>query len=122
MPMTARAAIFAALVLAPGCSDSSGPTAIEIPISDLVITNDQACRGIVPDARCQFLVEARTEAGQLVSNPVLRWFSSNSTIASVNDSGQVEATGSGTAMVTVTNSTGTVSDTAEVLVHFVNPK
>jgi hypothetical protein len=118
-----RAALCAAFLsaLAVACG-SDGLTTIELPIATLEIQNAGACNGVVPQARCQFVVEARTAEGQLITNPILRWFSSNSAVASVSDEGLVEALSSGQATITVTNSTGTASDSANVLVLITNPK
>ncbi|MGH7549555.1 MAG: Ig-like domain-containing protein [Gemmatimonadota bacterium] len=101
------------------CSSGEGPTNIEIPIAELRITN--ACPGMVEGNTCTLFAEAKTEQRAIVPNPVLRWFSSSSSVASVQENGGsalVTALGQGTATITVTNSSQTVSDFSRVTVLF----
>ncbi len=93
------------------CSSSDGPTSIEIPIASIQIRSGVCA---VPEgATCNVLAEARTPDGVLVSNPVLRWSSSNTTVASVSgesSTATIVAHAIGSATVTVTDTTGDVSD------------
>ncbi|MGH7556566.1 MAG: Ig-like domain-containing protein [Gemmatimonadota bacterium] len=103
----------------PACDSGEGPTNIEIPIAQLSITN--ACPGMVEGNTCTLFAEAKTEQGAIVPNPVLRWFSSSSSVASVQENGGsalVTALGQGSATITVTNSSQTVSDDSRVTVLF----
>ncbi|MGH7570509.1 MAG: hypothetical protein ACREMK_01515 [Gemmatimonadota bacterium] len=101
------------------CSGDEGPTAIEIPIAELRVTG--SCGGMVAGSTCPLLAEAKTADGLVVANPVLDWFSNNPTIASVSgnsSSAVVTAHSEGNATVTVSNTSGTVSDDIRVNVLF----
>jgi hypothetical protein len=115
MIIPVRSAVFALLLMVPcvGCSES-GLTAIEIPIVSLEITN--GCTVMIEGSTCTVRVIAMTEDGQSITNPVLRWFSNSSSVAVRNDRGLIEAVAPGAATVTVSNSTGTVSDATSVTV------
>ncbi|HKY59486.1 MAG TPA: Ig-like domain-containing protein [Gemmatimonadota bacterium] len=99
------------------CSGSDGPTSIEIPIAEIEIRSG-GC--FVPEGEsCNVLAEARTAEGILISNPILRWSSSNTTVASVegeSSTATVRAHAIGDATVTVTDTTGDVSDDMRVSV------
>lgn len=58
----------------------------------------------------------RAAAGNNISNPVLGWSSSSVTVATVSNSGLVQAVGAGTATITAT--AGTVSGSVRVSVSF----
>jgi hypothetical protein len=96
-----------------GCNDS-GPTAIEIRIATLDITN--GCPVMIEGSTCNIDVIARTEEGQVVANPVLRWSSNDSSVAILSNRGLIEAVSPGAATVTVRNSTDTASDNTQVTV------
>jgi hypothetical protein len=96
-----------------GCNES-GPTAIEIPIASLEIT--AGCTVMIEGSTCNIDVIARTEEGQVVANPVLRWSSNSSSVAIRNNRGLIAAVSPGAATVTVRNSTGTASDNTQVTV------
>ena len=115
MSIPIRSTILALLVIVPvaGC-DESGPTAIEIPIATLEITN--GCTVMIEGSECTIGVIAMTEEGQSIINPVLRWFSSNPSVSILNDRGRIAAVAPGQATVTVSNSTETVSDDTRVTV------
>lgn len=103
----------------PGCDSGEGPTNIEIPITELHLTT--SCAGMVSGNTCTLVAQARTNGGLIVPNPVLDWFSSNPTIASVSgssSSGLVSAHTEGSATITVSNTSGTVSDETRVSVLF----
>lgn len=102
------------------CSDGSGPTAIEIPIDSLAFTS--TCTALVPGDTCPLTVEAFTEDGQQIGNPVLRWTSFNSGVASVDTQGLVTARAPGEATIEVSNTTATVSVRTLVHVLHFNPK
>jgi hypothetical protein len=104
-----RALVGAAVTaLALGCSGGSGaPTAIEIPIARIQIT--QPCSVIVEGGQCQIGARAFTEDGRQIANPVLRYVSTNSTAADVSIRGLVTGRAAGSATIFVTNSTGSVS-------------
>ncbi|HUP20183.1 MAG TPA: hypothetical protein VM778_09550 [Gemmatimonadota bacterium] len=97
-------------LLALACSGGGGPTAIEIPIDRLELV--LSC-GTIPETQtCVFRAEAFS-GEQQVANPVLRWFTSNSTVATVEGAGSsatVLGRQTGQATITVSNSTGSVSD------------
>ena len=106
-----------ALGLSLSCSSSDGPTAIEIPIATIRIASG-GC--FVPEGEsCSVVAEARTAEGVLVSNPILRWSSSNTTVADVqgdSNTATIRARAIGNATVTVTDTTGDVSDDMRVSV------
>lgn len=101
----------------PACSSSDGPTAIEIPIATIQIRSG-GC--FVPAGEtCSVVAEAKTAAGVVVSNPVLRWSSSNTTVASVtgeSSTATIRAQAIGNAVVTVSDTTGDVTDEMPVAV------
>lgn len=116
-PRTASALVLTLGLAALSCSSSDGPTSIEIPITSIQIRSG-GC--FVPaGVSCNVRAEARTVDGVLVSNPVLRWSSSNTTVASVegqSDTATISARAIGNATVTVTDTTGDVSDEMRVSV------
>lgn len=99
------------------CSNDDGPTSIEIPIATIQIRSG-GC--FVPEGEsCNVVAEARTSEGVLVSNPVLRWSSSNTTVASVegeSSTATIRAQAIGNATVTVSDTTGDVTDEMPVSV------
>ena len=105
----------AAGLAAASCSNSNGPTAIEIPIADIQIRSGSCA---VEEGRtCNLFAEAKTADGTIVTNPILRWSSSNPTVATVEGQSSqavVSIHSVGTATITVSNTTGDVSDTAKV--------
>ncbi|MGH7544026.1 MAG: Ig-like domain-containing protein [Gemmatimonadota bacterium] len=99
------------------CSNSGGPTAIEIPIATIQIRSGGCF--VEEGASCPVLAEARTADGVLVSNPILRWTSSNTTVASVegeSSTATIHARAIGNATVTVTDTTGDITDDIRVTV------
>lgn len=99
------------------CSNSESPTAIEIDIAALQI-NSGVC-AIPEGATCPVLATALTAEGIPVSNPVLRWSSSNPTVAAVtvgstNLQATVHGRAVGSATVRVENTTGDVFDDLRV--------
>ncbi|HET6340652.1 MAG TPA: Ig-like domain-containing protein [Gemmatimonadota bacterium] len=99
------------------CSSSDGPTSIEIPIATIEIRSGGCF--VEEGASCPVLAEARTADGVLVSNPILRWFSSNTSVASVvgeSATATIRALAIGNATVTVTDTTGDISDDMRVTV------
>lgn len=120
--MHARMPLVAALAAALACSGGSGgPTAIEIPIAAIDVT--QPCGVLIEGDQCQIGVRATSADGSTITNPVLRYISSNSGAADVTTAGVVIGRAPGSATIFVTNSTGSVSDqfTATVLPSS-NPK
>jgi hypothetical protein len=113
--MNIRTAVLALFLIAPlaGCNDS-GPTAIEIPIESLEITS--GCAVMIEGRECTVGVIAMTPEGQSIVNPVLRWSSNSSVVVIRNNRGLIAAVAPGAATVTVSNSTGTVSDDTRVTV------
>lgn len=119
--MRIRATILALFLIAPiAACDESGPTAIEIPIESLEITN--GCTVMIEGSQCTVGVIAMTPEGQSIINPVLRWSSSSSVVSIRNDRGLIQANAPGQATVTVSNSTGTVSANTRVTVLPNTPK
>lgn len=115
----ARTSIFVLAVGFAGaaCSDSDSPTSIEIDIAEIEI-NAGVC-AIPEGATCNLSAEARTADGVVVSNPTLRWSSSNVSVATVqgeSSAAVVRGIAIGSATVTVTNSTEDVSDAVPVSV------
>ena len=107
-------ALAVATVLATACSNSDGPTSIELEIDDLQIVSG-AC-AMPEGGTCQVTAQALSN-GVPVSNPVLRWSSSNSTIASVEGDGGsalVRGLAVGSARVTVSDTAERVSDDVSV--------
>lgn len=119
-----RASLLAPFLLAgalAACSGGSGgPTAIEIEIDSLAFTS--TCTALIPGDACRLTVEAFTENGQRIGNPVLRWTSFNSGVAVVDNGGTVTARAPGEATIEVSNSTATVSARTLVRVLPFNPK
>ena len=102
---------------APACSDSEGPTSIEIPIATIQIRSGGCF--VEEGGSCNVLAEARTAEGVLITNPVLRWSSSNTTVASVegeSSTATIHAQSIGDATVTVSDTTGDVTDDMRVTV------
>jgi hypothetical protein len=120
--ITGKLPVLGLLALAAGCNSGGGPTAIEIPIDRLEIV--AACGAIAETETCTFRAEAFSGTQQ-VANPVLRWSSSNSTVATVEEQGTsavVRGRQSGQVSITVSNTTGTVSDSKTMHVIQANPK
>ena len=98
------------------CGNEEGPTSIEIEIAHLRILNGCA---IAEGASCQLTAVAMTADSVIVPSPILRWTSSNVTVASVtgeSSSATVEGRAIGDATITASNSTFTVSDDVRVTV------
>lgn len=117
VPGTVYALGFALGLTMPACSNSEGPTAIEIPIATIQIRSGGCF--VEEGATCNVLAEARTAEGVLITNPVLRWSSSNTTVASVvgeSSTATIHAQAIGDATVTVSDTTGDVSDDMPVTV------
>jgi hypothetical protein len=106
--------ILAVALLLPACGDS-GPTAIEIPLAQVEITGP--CPFIDEGATCQMAARGITAEGQIVTNAVLRWSSSNNSVAQVNGEGRVFGVGVGKATILVEAAVGQGSDTSDVSVH-----
>jgi hypothetical protein len=99
------------------CSDGDGPTSIEIPIATIQIRSGGCF--VEAGASCPVLAEARTADGVLVSNPILRWSSSNTSVASVegeSSTATIRAVAIGNATVTVTDTSGDIADDMRVTV------
>jgi hypothetical protein len=107
-------AVAAAALILPACSGDSGPTAIEIPLARVEITGP--CPFVDEGATCQMAARGITADNEIVTNAVLRWSSSASSIAQVNNEGRVLGLSPGTATITVEASFGQGRDTARVAV------
>ncbi|HEY7473320.1 MAG TPA: Ig-like domain-containing protein [Gemmatimonadota bacterium] len=107
-------ALLAAALLLPACSGGEGPTAIEIPLARVEIT--QPCGNIGEGDVCQMAARGITADNQIVTNAVLRWSSNASSIAQVNDDGRVFGVGPGRATITVEAAFGQGEDSAEIIV------
>lgn len=97
------------------CSSSDGPTAIEIPIATIQIRSGGCF--VEEGSSCNVVAEAKTAEGVIVSNPILRWTSSNTSVATVegqSSTATIRANAIGNATVTVTDTTGDVSDDMRV--------
>ncbi len=112
--------ILAAALLLPACSGDSGPTVIEIPLAAVEITS--GCSSMAEGTTCQMAARGITAEGQIVTNAVLRWSSSASSVAQVDSDGQVFAIAPGQATITVEAAFGEGSDSSEVFVLQVFPK
>ena len=120
--MRARSALPLAFLALAACSGGSGgPTAIEIPIDRREIAGGCAAY-LLPDERCQLQVRAITAQGQIVTNPVVRWASTDAGVASVDARGRVTARGPGAATIRVSNTTDTAIADRTVNVLTANPK
>ena len=100
----------AAGLVAAACSNSDAPTSIEIDIDEIRIVSG-AC-AMPEGATCSVVAEARSN-GIVVSNPTLRWISSNSTVASVEGNGSsavVRGHALGSATIRVENTNGDAFD------------
>lgn len=122
-----RGTIFALTILglatlAGACNDGSGPTAIEIPIDRIELEGPSA---LIETESATFRATAFS-GEQQVGNPVLRWQTSDGSKLSISTEGSstalVTARGSGKATVTVSNSTGDVSDQITVTILSASPK
>lgn len=105
--------ILAAALLLPACS-ADGPTAIEIPLASVEITNE--CRLMEEGATCQMAALGITADNQIVTNAVLRWSSNNNSVAQVNSEGRVFGVGPGQATILVEAAFGQGEDTSPVAV------
>jgi hypothetical protein len=103
-----------ALVLQ-ACSGDDGPTAIEIPLARVEIVTP--CPEVPLDSTCQIAARGITADNELVTNAVLRWSSSNNSVAQVNDEGRVFAVGTGKATILIEAALGTGSATTQVVVR-----
>jgi len=101
----ARGLPLAALALG-SCSGGGGPTAIEIPVARIQIT--QPCSAVIEGETCRIGVRAFTADDREIGNPVLRYLSSNESAARVSDSGVVTGVSVGQATILISNSTSTV--------------
>lgn len=106
-------AIASLAIAALGCSDD-GPTAIEIPLAEVEIT--QGCGSIGEGDICQMEARGMTAEGQIVTNAVLRWSTNAGSVAQVDDDGRVFGVGPGRATITVQAAFGEGEDSSEVLV------
>lgn len=113
-------AVAAAIAVVSSCGGDDGPTAIELPVDSIEIV--QGCTAVFEGERCQIVVVAMTDEGQRISNPVLRWSSSNSSVATVDSEGLVRGVAGGDATIRVSNTTETASDQTRVRVVPLNPK
>ena len=111
--------ILIAALLLPACGDS-GPTAIEIPLARVEITGP--CPFIDEGATCQMAAIGISAEDQIVTNAVLRWSSSNNSVAQVNNEGRVFAVGAGKTTILVEAALGTGSATTNVTVFQVFEK
>ena len=101
-------------MIAAGCTGGSdGPTAIELPIGRIEIT--QGCSVLIIDGTCQLIVAAFADDGRRIVNPVLR-FSSSSGSVSVSQTGRVRGVAPGTATIFVSASSGSAEDSTRVTV------
>jgi hypothetical protein len=107
-------AILAAAVFLPACSGDSGPTAIEIPLARVEIT--QGCGSIGEGSTCVMEARGFTAEGQMVTNAVLRWSSNATSVAQVSSEGRVFGVGAGRATITVEAAFGEGEDSIEILV------
>jgi hypothetical protein len=107
--------LLATALLLPACSGDSGPTAIEIPLARVEITGP--CPFIDEGGTCQMAARGITAEDQIVTNAVLRWSSSNNSVAQVNNEGRVFGVGPGKATILVEAALGQGSDTSTVSVH-----
>jgi hypothetical protein len=116
VPRTVSALGLALGLTALACSNTDGPTSIEIPIDEIQVRSGGCF--VAEGESCQLFAEARA-GGILVSNPVLRWISNATHIATVegeSSTATVHARAVGNATVTVSNTTGDVSDDVRVSV------
>jgi len=105
IPGVAHGFLLAAFALA-GCSGGGGPTAIEIPIARIQVT--QPCTAVIEGETCRIGVRAFTADDQQIGNPVLRYLSTNESVAPVSDAGVVSGRSVGQATIVISNSTSTV--------------
>lgn len=113
LPRAFPAAILGVVALL-GCTSDGGPTAIEIPIVLIEVT--QPCSAVIEGQSCQIGVRAFAEGGQVIANPVLRYLTTNSSVAAVTETGRVIGVAPGNAVIEVTNSTDSVRDNFSVSV------
>jgi uncharacterized protein YjdB len=113
-------AILAVALSTVACSGDSGPTVIEIPLASVQIL--EACSTIAEGQTCLMRARGMTSEGQIVTNAVLRWSSSNISVAQVNDEGRVFAVGVGRATITVAAAFGEGEDSRVLFVVLARPK
>ncbi len=94
------------------CDNTEAPTSIEIDIDEIQI-RPGVC-AIPEGATCSVQAEAKAQ-GIVVANPVLRWSSSNTTVASVevgsnNSTATVRGLSLGSATIRVENTNGDAFD------------
>jgi hypothetical protein len=120
MRITIPAVVATALAL-PACSGESGPTRIEIPLAAVEL-EEGGCATLAEGTTCQMQARGITAEGQIVTNAILRWSTSNGSVAQVNDDGRVFAINTGVAVVTVEAAFGEGEDSAQVAVVPAAPK
>ena len=120
MRITIPAMVATALAL-PACNGDRGPTRIEIPLASVEL-DEGGCSTLAEGTTCQMSALGMTAEGEIVTNAVLRWFTSAGNVAQVNDEGRVFAIGAGVAIVTVEAAFGQGEDSAQIAVVPANPK
>jgi hypothetical protein len=120
MRITIPAVVATALAL-PACSGESGPTRIEIPLASVEL-EEGGCATLAEGTTCQMSARGITAEGQIVTNAILRWSTSNGSVVQVNDEGRVFAGNTGVAVVTVEAAFGQGEDSAQVAVVPAAPK
>lgn len=100
------------------CSGGGAPTAIELDIDRIEFT--QTCIFLVAGERCGLGVAAFTPEGERITNPVLRWSSTNSSVARIvsddRSTAVIQGIGPGSANIEVSNTTNTATARNEVRV------
>lgn len=107
--------ILAVALVLQACSGDDGPTAIEIPLAKVEIVTP--CPDIPLESTCQIAARGITAENEVVTNAVLRWSSSNNSVAQVNNEGRVFAVGTGKTTILVEAALGTGSATTQVSVR-----
>lgn len=106
----------ALIVLLASCSDD-GLTQIELPVASLEVVN--GCEFMAAGESCQIVVDAFTDEGQRLSNPILRYQTTTPNVLIVSDDGLVTARVAGEGFVLVQSTTG--SAMLQLDIRVVNP-
>lgn len=106
----------ALIVVFVACSDD-GLTQIELPVASLEVVN--GCEFMAAGESCQIVVDAFTDEGQRLSNPILRYQTTTPNVLIVSDTGLVTARVAGEGFVLVQSTTG--SAMLQLDIRVVNP-
>lgn len=115
---TSLVALFAIVALAFACADD-GLTQIELPVAQLELVD--GCETMIAGESCQIVVNAFTEEGQQIRNPILRYQTTTINVLDVSENGLVTARAPGQGVVLVQSTTGSAVLQLNITVILQNP-